>query len=142
MGFSSILLVLGVGLLLQVSVGSGAPPEPAEVELDVFSGRPNPTWKLSGEETSQFLGLLRELPSTEPGWFDAGLGYRGFAVSLQDPQGRETRVQIYKGIVKRSVGESMEYFADKDRKLERWVLRTGSSRLSPDLYEMVAKELP
>lgn len=127
---------------MQVSVGSGAPPEPAEVELDIFSGRPNPTWKLSAEETSQFLGLLRELPSTEPGWFDAGLGYRGFAVSFQDPQGRATRVQIYKGIVKRSVEESTEYFADKDRKLERWVLKTGRSELSPDLYEVVAKELP
>lgn len=142
MGLSSILLIMGVGLLLQTSVGSGPPPEPAEVELDIFSGRPNPTWKLAGEETSQFLGLLRELPSAEPGWFDAGLGYRGFAVSFQDPQGRETRVQIFKGIVKQSMGESSEYFADKDRKLERWVLKTGSSRLSPDLYEMVAKELP
>lgn len=142
MGFPSILLVLSVGLLLQVSVGSGTPPEPAAVELDVYSGRPNPTWKLSGEETSQFLGLLRELPPMEPGWFDAGLGYRGFAVSFQDPQGRDTTVQIYKGIVKRSVGESTEYFADKDRKLERWVLKTASSRLSPDLYEMVARELP
>ncbi|HEX6901150.1 MAG TPA: hypothetical protein VF789_15605 [Thermoanaerobaculia bacterium] len=141
MGLSSILLVLSFGLLLHVSGGSGAPPEPAAVELDIFSGRPNPTWKLSGEETSRFLGLLRELPSTEPGWFDAGLGYRGFAVSFQDAQGRETRVQIFKGIVKRSVGEFTEYFVDKDRKLERWVLKTGDSRLSPELYEMAAKEL-
>ena len=142
MGLYSILLAFSFGLLLQISAGCGAPPDPAEVELDIFSGRPNPTWKLSGEETSRFLGLLRELPSTEPGWFDVGLGYRGFAVSFHDPEGRETRVQIFKGIVKRSVGESAEYFADKDRKLERWVLKTGNSRLSPELYEVVDKELP
>jgi hypothetical protein len=132
-------LILGVGLLLQASAASrcsGAAPEPAQVELDIFSGRPNPTWKLSEEETSQLLGLLGNLPSTETQRPEPGLGYRGFVVSFRDSTAR-----IYGGTVERSVGESSEFFADKDRALERWLVKNSGSRLSPDLYEIVAKEV-
>lgn len=132
-------LILGIGLLLQASAASrcsGAAPESAEVELDIFSGRPNPTWKLSGEETSQLLGLLGNLQSTEARRPEPGLGYRGFVVSFRD-----STVRIYGGTVERSVGGSSESFADEDRALERWLLKASGSRLSPDLYEIVAREL-
>lgn len=132
-------LILGIGLLLQASAASrcsGAAPEPAEVELDIFSGRPNPTWKLSGEETSQLLSLLGNLPSTDARRQEPGLGYRGFVVSF-----RESTARIYGGTVERSAGESSEFFADKNRALERWLLKASGSRLSPDLYEIVAKEV-
>jgi hypothetical protein len=74
------------------------------VELDIFSGRPNPTWTLSGEETSQLLALLANLPSKEAGWPASGLGYRGFVVSFRDPQDRVVTVRIHGGTVERSVG--------------------------------------
>jgi hypothetical protein len=49
------------------------------VELDVFSGRPNPRWELDRQTTSALQRLLRRLKRTaarppEP----PGLGYRGF----------------------------------------------------------------
>lgn len=55
-----------------------------EVELDIFSGMPNPTWILSGEQE----GALYELLSAEPSQISraalsskrAGLGYRGLIV--------------------------------------------------------------
>src|SRR5258708_4345888 len=52
------------------------------VELDIFSGRPNPSWMLAPPERDELLRALsaakreaaaRELP---------GLGYRGFAVHV------------------------------------------------------------
>jgi hypothetical protein len=57
-----------------------------EVELDVFSGRPNPRWRLSTEQIDRVRGQLRELapisglvPADLQG--PPGLGYRGFMIA-------------------------------------------------------------
>src|SRR5260370_17994017 len=52
------------------------------VTLDVFSGRPNPSWTLTGNDLRQLVDRLagREIPS--PGVAVGGLGYRSFIVSL------------------------------------------------------------
>jgi hypothetical protein len=55
-----------------------------EVEIDVFSGRPNPRWKLTGNEAlnlrKRILALQRQTsPPIIP-----GLGFRGFIVRLDD----------------------------------------------------------
>jgi len=49
------------------------------VELDVFSGRPNPTWPLTAEESQDLLARIGQL-SPGGGPVPAGLGYRGFIV--------------------------------------------------------------
>lgn len=57
------------------------------VELDVFSGRPNPQWILTEEETAQVEKLLLNLPDgTEP--LAQGLGFKGFI--LKDDKRRIT----------------------------------------------------
>jgi len=56
------------------------------VELDIFSGRPNPRWTLSPKEAQQLAERVRADPSqllpldSEAG----GLGYRGFVITAQD----------------------------------------------------------
>lgn len=138
------LLIMSVGFLLQCAMAprsSEAASGTAEVELDIFSGRPNPAWTLSGEETRELLGMLENLPSTNTRSPEAGLGYRGFVVSFQDQRRRVTTVRIHGGTVERSVGESSEFFADKDRKLERWLLDTGQSKLDPSVFTAVSEKL-
>jgi hypothetical protein len=53
-----------------------------EVELDVFSGRPNPRWVLTPAESRQLTGRVRDgTAPVVPVSMDAGnLGYRGFIV--------------------------------------------------------------
>ncbi|RKH10766.1 hypothetical protein D7V97_12940 [Corallococcus sp. CA053C] len=55
-----------------------------EVELDIFSGRPNPTWQLSEKEEKQLMDRVvaepAQLSATSPSEEDFGLGYRGFVV--------------------------------------------------------------
>lgn len=55
-----------------------------QVTLDVFSGRPNPSWKLSGNDLSRLINGLagKAVPSPEPG--KGGLGYRGFIIAVLD----------------------------------------------------------
>ena len=52
------------------------------VTLDVFSGRPNPSWQLADADVRQLIERManRSVPSAEAGE-DAGLGYRGLIVS-------------------------------------------------------------
>lgn len=53
------------------------------VELDVFSGRPNPRWELDEHIDQQLRELHRRLaPSTSPPAEPPGLGCRGFRYTL------------------------------------------------------------
>ena len=53
------------------------------VELDIFSGRPNPRWHLTEDEAAQVASLIEslELAEGDPSPNPPGLGYRGFRLS-------------------------------------------------------------
>ena len=53
-----------------------------EVELDIFSGRPNPRWTLTATEEAELLTRLldRSVPIAPMTITDGKLGYRGFLV--------------------------------------------------------------
>lgn len=50
------------------------------VELDVFSGRPNPKWTLTDSESARVEEMLRDLPIGTKAAIP-GLGFRGFILS-------------------------------------------------------------
>ena len=84
------------------------------VELDVFSGRSNPQWRLderSAEELRRLLGRLTStaLAAVEP----PGLGYRGFV--LTDKSGSW---HAYHGYVR----TSRDVLADSGFSIERFLL--------------------
>ena len=72
----ALLLVLAACGGESLSVNLSAPI----VELDVFSGRPNPRWQLSAEEGADLENRLGGLPQTDPAEIPAPLGYRGFRI--------------------------------------------------------------
>lgn len=84
------------------------------VELDVFSGRPNPHWELDGSSSQtlrQLQGRLtaaRRAPAQPP-----GLGYRGFLYS--DPTGH---ARAYRGYVT----TARAVLADPSLSIERYLL--------------------
>jgi hypothetical protein len=54
------------------------------VELDIFSGRPNPQWTLTPKEESELIERVIAEPSlTRAPESAGGLGYRGFTVSVE-----------------------------------------------------------
>ena len=84
------------------------------VELDVFSGRPNPRWELdepSGQKLRQLQNRLKasRRAATEP----LALGYRGFRYS--DAAGP---VRAYHGLVETARG----ILADPSLSIERYLL--------------------
>ncbi|MEB3318913.1 MAG: hypothetical protein VKO39_12345 [Cyanobacteriota bacterium] len=70
------------------------------VELDVFSGRPNPRWQLSQAETIDVEAALRDLPRTDASPSEPGLGYRGLILMHSTPTaGLVPRVRIHGGLI-------------------------------------------
>jgi|SRR5262245_5774353 len=82
------------------------------VELDVFSGRPNPRWELDGDSAESLRRLIGGLPPTadappEP----PGLGYRGFVFATErGPTRAYTGYVITPGAVLADPSFSVEHF--------------------------------
>jgi len=107
-------------LVTAVSLLDGCAPyreveSPMRVELDVFSGRPNPSWELSAEEAGELARRLEDLRPVDRAPAEPGLGYRGFVVSMP---GREIRV--YQGVLTITEDGSTRRYADVNR-IEGWL---------------------
>jgi hypothetical protein len=110
-----------------------------EVELDIFSGMPNPMWVLTNAAADYFLKQLAALPLISARELSGNLGYRGFIV--QCTEGDNTRwIRVQNGIVHISEGETNVYAYDKDRELEHWVLNTGRPHLKDKIYQIAERE--
>ena len=111
-----------------------------EVELDIFSGLPNPVWILSPGEGTLFREKLTGLPDASPRVLSTHLGYRGFLVRVSDQTG-EFSLWIQNGTVEICHGDRKFYYGDRERELERWLLYTGRSVLKGELFHLVENEL-
>ncbi len=100
------------------------------VTLNVFSGRPNPTWVIPDEGASEFnerISQIRTTSNLKPAGVMGGLGYRGFTVRRNE----ETHAfHVHAGIV--DTGLLSPTLVADDRDIERWLLSTVTTPL-PEL---------
>ena len=114
-------------------------PPRCEVELDIFSGMPNPTWALTDAEEDSFLKRLAALTPGFSRELSDNLGYRGFIV--QCTQGDNVQlIRVQKGTVQISDGATQVYASDKNRELERWLLSTGKAHVDDQLFKIAERE--
>jgi len=105
-----------------------------EVELDIFSGMPNPTWVLTDAEADNFLKQLAAAPSGPATELPGNLGYRGFIVQVT--RGADTQlIHIKNGAIQISKGETKVDARDANRELERWLLGTGKPHLKDEIFQ-------
>ena len=140
-----MFLVVGV-VWISGCGGTGSRAEvragPGEVVLDIFSGRPNPSWALSAAETQLLADMIAALPATEPVSLPEPLGYRGFDVRWTGPElGSPLRVAAFRGVVVETVGDVIRYRADDGRRVERWLLETARPHIEGPVYDAVLAEL-
>jgi hypothetical protein len=102
----------------------------ANIEADVFSGRPNPAFELRGEEARRLKLLLdrsrevaREYPSPP------GLGFRGFVVRFSPPG--EADYRIFGDIVMRGSAA----FRDPDLEVQNYIV----SLLPPKMRAVIGQ---
>jgi len=102
------------------------------VELDVFSGRPNPRWELDEQRSQELRQLERRLtPAGQAAPEPPGLGYRGFVYS--DASGQ---VRAYRGYVK----TPRTVLADPSFSVEQY-LRNQLPAEYAELHNWLAAEL-
>lgn len=94
--------------------------------LQIFSGRPNPVWKLSAAERTELMKRLDALPPGTQAVSDGGLGYSGFLLTIT-PDGQSTyQVLVFQGLV------SIESDSLKDYRdihgLEKWLLQLAADK--------------
>ena len=104
----------------------------AKVELDIFSGRPNPAWTLSASQRDELLRLLRIERPKVAGPALPGLGYRGLTVRVQ--QGRKTDVfHVSDGAIEIDRGHR----ADTGNAIERFLLKTMPAELKTQFSTII-----
>jgi hypothetical protein len=109
---------------------------PMQVELDVFSGRPNPVWSLTNEQAKEFLAHFKGLKSTNSKRAPYnGLGYRGFKVTgFQDYD----ELAIWDKTVEARRGDKRNQWVDEHAALQKFLLKTSKSHIDEALYRSIA----
>jgi hypothetical protein len=109
-----------------------------EVELDIFSGRPNPRWTLDGREEAELIERLldRTVPIAAPSASDGKLGYRGF---LLRATGATATALAARGLptafrVRDGIGQTIDLGA------ESWLLATSAPAQIPGHVAAIAAD--
>jgi hypothetical protein len=105
------------------------------IELDIFSGRPNPSWVLEDEDRKKLLKLLSADRSAKDGANDSSeLGYRGFFVRITSELGKQ---EIHVGNGSIEIGR--RFYHDAERMLERFIIASMPKDLKAQFQDVLPK---
>lgn len=82
-----------------VETGESADADSAELMVDIYSGRENPSYVLEGDDLSKLVSIVAGLPATNVGEGDDGLGFRGFVVTPVEYQGERYNARFEPSMV-------------------------------------------
>jgi hypothetical protein len=100
------------------------------VSLGLYSGLPDPSWRLSDEDATALTALLEALPRVDGAPPSGGLGYQGFWIERLTPEGMPRLLVAFEGTVSDPLTRHLSYLDDPGRSVERFLLDTGRDRLS------------
>ena len=111
---------------------------PIEVEVDLYSGRPNPRFTLA--DAAEFKRRLAGLPPphTGTGQIRDGLGYRGLRITVSSVG----EVVVSGGVVEiRDATGRVIRRADPGRSMERWLIGAAAGQVPPGDLDIVREDL-
>lgn len=116
---------------------------PSFVELDTFSGVPNPIWPLNEAQEKELLARLAALSPGPAAVYPDHLGYRGLLIHFNlPPYGMPETLQVFQGAVCYDLGAMRTCQMDGGREVERWLLQTADrSQVDVQLLDSVANEI-
>ena len=107
---------------------------PVNVTLGLYSGVPDPSWTLTDGEAAALTDALAELSRTDAAAPEGGLGYHGFTIT-----GPSGTLVAYAGMVSSSLSDPPYTLDDPDRTIERSLLETARTHVTPEEYDIVAE---
>jgi hypothetical protein len=111
------------------------------VTLGLYSGRPDPSWTLSGAQTAELHRLIDVLPSGAGEPAAGGLGYHGFTIALADAGGDPLPFVAYHGEIAAAGDGVRPTWYDAGGGVERFLLLTGRRSLDPEEVRVAADDL-
>jgi hypothetical protein len=114
-----------------------------EVEVDLYSGRPNPRLRLAPAAAAELMRRVAALsPLSGPARISEGLGYRGFRIEPDNDDPSVAESVISNGVVVvRDRSGAERFLADPERALERWLAETVRPTLDPQVAAVLTQQL-
>ncbi|MCF3119126.1 MULTISPECIES: hypothetical protein [Streptomyces] len=113
-----------------------------DVEIDLYSGRPNPAFGLAPEAAHELMCRIAALPPAPAGAAPPqGLGYRGLRIT-GDPGADVVEIVVAGGVVVvRDRNGAERVLQDAERALERSLADLAATRLEPAELSVLRREL-
>lgn len=118
------------------------------VTLDIFSGRPNPSWKISDKKAKELVDRVAHRALADAQQVDNALGFRGFVVSSPSddalPQHMPATFRIGGAMaagMEHGDGRKAALSADEVDDSVRWLLATGEHAIPDAVMEAVRDEI-
>jgi hypothetical protein len=105
-------------------------------EIDIFSGRRNPSWKLRPAQASTLIRMLEQIGRSDPArqpCLSSDLGYRGLILSVESDS-QVTTWRLFEGCAQRE----SQSFSDPHRRTEAFILES----MPPQLKQEFSAVLP
>jgi len=106
------------------------------VTLGLYSGVADPTWTLDSSQSRKLSSQVARLPHVPGAAPTGGLGYHGFTI-----EGPEGMLIAYEGAVSSVFNTAGGHLSDPDRVIERFLLTTGQTQLTPAVYAEVQQAM-
>jgi len=111
-----------------------------QIQVDIFSGRPNPAWEATPQEAEDIEAVLASLPVA------AGdvpppseqLGFRGFWLS--DRQSNR-RIYVHGSAVQIQTAATVTAKLDSGRQLQQMLVNMSRSHLDVNLFDFLVSQL-
>ncbi len=114
-----------------------------DVVVDLYSGRPNPRFRLEPTAAAELMHLLDALPpSSGRTTVREGLGYRGLRIDAHATESPVAEIVVSDGLVLVRDRDGAERpLEDPHRGLERWLIETGAVSLDPSEVAVLREDL-
>jgi hypothetical protein len=102
----------------------------AEVQLLIFSGRPDPEWAVEGDSLQELVDRARTAIGQEPAYSPqpGGLGYRGFIIRHQEDALELPReLSVFHGVVTTHPSAQASHWRDVSG-LESWLMEQARGK--------------
>jgi len=114
----------------------------AKVTVHLFSGVPDPSWRLSRKQIAELadrISALQPLSADQPWEEPSHLGYRGFSITVKQRRTAERRFFVYDNVM--DLEEGIGRRKDSGHSLEKWLLKTAGRTATRHVRSTVLNKL-